>query len=97
VNERILVTKRIVALEGDIVKTLPPWKDKTVRIPEGHVWVEGDAPNSRDSNHFGPLPLGLVNGRIDAILYPHWRTRWVDRLVPDHIAKRMLHHRNNVR
>ena len=68
-NAPYFVTKRIVAMEGDIVRTLPPWEDKTVRIPKGHVWVEGDDPTrSRDSNTFGPLPLGLVNGRIDAIL-----------------------------
>lgn len=52
----MLVTKRIVALEGDVVRTLPPWKDKTVRVPKGHAWVEGDEPiRSRDSNTFGPV------------------------------------------
>lgn len=28
-------------MEGDIVKTLPPYPLPEVRIPEGHVWVEG--------------------------------------------------------
>lgn len=65
----MLATKRIVALEGDIVRTLPPWKDKTVRVPQGHAWLEGDEPlRSRDSNTFGPLPIGLINGKIEAIL-----------------------------
>lgn len=55
-NSNTLVTKRIVALEGDVVRTLQPWKDKTVIVPKGHVWVEGDEPmRSRDSNTFGPV------------------------------------------
>jgi inner membrane protease subunit 2 len=56
VNKSVLVTKRIVALQGDVVRTLPPWKDRMVRVPPGHAWVEGDEPNrSRDSNTFGPV------------------------------------------
>jgi inner membrane protease subunit 2 len=38
------------------VKTLPPYPDAEVVIPDGHGWLEGDAPfNSEDSNHFGPV------------------------------------------
>ena len=38
------------------VKTLPPYPDMEVVVPEGHGWLEGDAPfNSEDSNHFGPV------------------------------------------
>lgn len=37
---RVLV-KRIVALNGDIVNTLPPWPESRVKVPVGHVWVEG--------------------------------------------------------
>ena len=38
------------------VKTLPPYPDTEVVIPDGHGWLEGDAPfNSEDSNHFGPV------------------------------------------
>jgi inner membrane protease subunit 2 len=33
--------KRIIAVEGDIIKTLPPYPEAEVRIPQGHVWVEG--------------------------------------------------------
>jgi len=95
-NASILVTKRIVALEGDVVKTLQPWKDKTVIVPKGHAWVEGDEPTrSRDSNSFGPLPLGLINGRIDLILWPHWRYQKLQRYIPPAAEKRILHHRNN--
>jgi type IV secretory pathway protease TraF len=42
--------------DNDQVKTLPPYPDTEVVIPEGHGWLEGDAPfNSEDSNHFGPV------------------------------------------
>ncbi len=38
------------------VKTLPPYPDTEVVLPEGHGWLEGDAPfDSEDSNHFGPV------------------------------------------
>jgi hypothetical protein len=38
------------------VKTLPPYPDMEVRVPDGHVWVEGDEPfHSADSNQFGPV------------------------------------------
>ncbi|CAG8650637.1 20790_t:CDS:2 [Cetraspora pellucida] len=36
-----VITKRIIALEGDTVFTLPPYPDKFLRIPNGHCWVEG--------------------------------------------------------
>lgn len=35
------IIKRIVALEGDTVKTRPPCLEPEVKIPQGHVWVEG--------------------------------------------------------
>ncbi|CAG8752987.1 3587_t:CDS:2, partial [Dentiscutata heterogama] len=50
-----VITKRIIALEGDTVFTLPPYPDKFLRIPNGHCWVEGDdVYHSKDSNTFGP-------------------------------------------
>ena len=34
-------------------------------VPRGHVWVEGDnSERSCDSRIFGPLPLGLIKGRV---------------------------------
>lgn len=36
-----------------------------VTIPKGHVWLAGDnASNSTDSRDYGPVPLGLVKGRV---------------------------------
>ncbi|KAF8192484.1 hypothetical protein BJ912DRAFT_924827 [Pholiota molesta] len=63
-----LIIKRILAKEGDTVKTLPPYPDTEVVVPENHVWVEGvksfrnplgDEPFwTDDSNRFGPSPTG---------------------------------------
>jgi len=66
-----LIVKRIVALEGDTVKTLPPYPDTEVTVPEGHAWVEGDEPfKSEDSNHFGPIPLGLIDSKLTYVIWP---------------------------
>lgn len=40
-NPNQLLVKRIIALEGDTVKTLPPYPDAEVTVPTGHIWVEG--------------------------------------------------------
>ncbi|QCD85636.1 mitochondrial inner membrane protease subunit 1 [Vigna unguiculata] len=38
---------------------------KTVVVPKGSVWVEGDnKSDSRDSRKFGPIPYGLIYGKI---------------------------------
>lgn len=63
-NPEQLTTKRIVALQGDVVHPLPPSPPGPVRIPPGHVWVEGDSRfRSRDSNTYGP-----VSGRQESRL-----------------------------
>lgn len=39
--------------------------DRLQRVPEGHVWLEGDnASNSTDSRVYGPVPLPMVRGRV---------------------------------
>ncbi|KAI0265194.1 peptidase S24/S26A/S26B/S26C [Gloeopeniophorella convolvens] len=66
-----MLVKRIVALPGDTVKTLPPYPEKELVVPEGHAWLEGDAPfNSEDSNHFGPVPLALVDAKLLRVIWP---------------------------
>lgn len=50
-------------------------REEVIRVPEGHCWVAGDNLEwSRDSRLFGPLPLGLVKGKVLAVVTP-WRER----------------------
>ncbi|KAL0333207.1 UNVERIFIED_CONTAM: Mitochondrial inner membrane protease subunit [Sesamum angustifolium] len=68
--------KRIAALAGDWIHL--PSLD-TVRIPEGHCWVVGDnAACSVDSRSLGPIPLGLICGRITHVVWPPQRLGRVD-------------------
>lgn len=77
INGRKMLVKRIVAVAGDVVKTLPPYPDAEVFIPEGHVWVEGDEPfRTLDSNKFGPVPLALLDSKLKYIVWP------LDRIGP---------------
>mmetsp|Transcript_15333 Transcript_15333/g.39466 ORF Transcript_15333/g.39466 Transcript_15333/m.39466 type:complete len:179 (-) Transcript_15333:1746-2282(-) len=67
----VSVVKRIVAFEGDVIKTNGYKKQQYLKIPVGHCWVEGDHPvASKDSNSYGPVPLGLLTGKVIAILWP---------------------------
>jgi mitochondrial inner membrane protease subunit 1 len=54
-------------------------KIKTMlRVPDGHCWLAGEnAPASIDSRHYGPVPLALVMGRVEAIIWwDGWKLRW---------------------
>ncbi|ORY98560.1 mitochondrial inner membrane protease subunit 2 [Syncephalastrum racemosum] len=76
-NPNRIITKRIIALEGDIVKPLR--KKDTVSVPKGHCWVEGDeAFHSKDSNSFGTVPMGLINAKVTHILWPLSRSGRVE-------------------
>ncbi|KAL8488962.1 hypothetical protein ACS0TY_025032 [Phlomoides rotata] len=64
-----VVCKRVKGVEGDVVSyVVDPNKSdeqKTVEVPKGHVWIEGDnINNSRDSRQFGAVPYALVESRI---------------------------------
>uniref|UniRef100_A0ACD5W8U6 Uncharacterized protein n=1 Tax=Avena sativa TaxID=4498 RepID=A0ACD5W8U6_AVESA len=74
-DPRKTVIKRVLGMEGDAVTYLvdPGNSDdsKTVVVPKGHIWVQGDnIYASRDSRQFGPVPYGLVNGRICCRILP---------------------------
>ncbi|KAL2761191.1 hypothetical protein ACRALDRAFT_1026371 [Sodiomyces alcalophilus JCM 7366] len=73
-NPETVAVKRVIALEGDMVRTTVPYPDPVVKVPQGHVWVEGDGPQGKsiDSNTYGPIAVQLITGRVTHILYP-WR------------------------
>ncbi|KAK7539340.1 peptidase S24/S26A/S26B/S26C [Phyllosticta citribraziliensis] len=72
-----LSIKRVVGLPGDLVVVGRRPKGRAggeeqglhwgkVRVPWNHVWVEGDNwRESVDSTTYGPVPMGLVNGRAE--------------------------------
>eukprot|EP00884_Botryococcus_braunii_P008005 jgi/Botrbrau1/17205/Bobra.0817s0003.3 len=71
-NPRYQVCKRVIAMEGDVVTVRFPTslagevgvRQKSVKIPPGHVWLEGDnSVNSQDSRYYGPVPYALLVGR----------------------------------
>jgi len=72
-NPEELLIKRVIATEGDIVETngSGDYPLPRVRIPSGHVWVQGDnRAVSVDSNKYGPVSLGLMVGVATHILWP---------------------------
>ena len=78
----ILITKRIMALQGEAVRTRSLHSQELTVIPPGHAWVEGDEKfHSRDSNFFGPVSLGLVQAKIVGILWPFTRAGPVSSLI----------------
>lgn len=59
-----MAIKRIVALDGDTVVTRAPYPFPEMKVPSGHVWVEGEHPdyqrNTLDSNTYGPVSCSTV-------------------------------------
>lgn len=53
------------------------------------MWIEGDNPqNSVDSRSYGPVPVGTIQGRVVARVWPLPHARWITRHAPrpDHNA-----------
>ncbi|KAL4606199.1 uncharacterized protein LOC142609749 isoform X1 [Castanea sativa] len=75
--------KRIIALPGDWIGTTHNSHDDVLKVPKGHCWVEGDnSASSMDSRSFGPIPLGLVKGRVTHVVWPPQRIGLVERVFP---------------
>lgn len=67
-----LLAKRVLALEGDLIKLSAKDKFKWYQIPKGHVWVEGDAGiRSRDSLSFGPVIITTFLADLHQYRF-HW-------------------------
>lgn len=51
-----------------VPEDMVPGSGRYITVPVGHCWVEGDnALWSVDSRHYGPIPLGLVVGKVLAV------------------------------
>lgn len=75
--------KRVIALEGDHVRSIN-YKTKIVKIPRGHCWVEGDNhAHSHDSNSFGPVAVGLIQGKATRIVWPPRRWQRLENITCD--------------
>ncbi|KAJ3103977.1 hypothetical protein HDU97_009632 [Phlyctochytrium planicorne] len=71
-NPHRAICKRILGLPGDRV-LVDPTKSTTdfVTVPKGHVWLQGDnLNNSTDSRTYGPVPMGLLRGKVYMKLFP---------------------------
>jgi len=70
------VCKRILGMPGDELRAAPPpgWPadyGRTVTVPQGHVWLQGDnTDDSTDSRSYGPVPIALIQAVVVCRLYP---------------------------
>jgi inner membrane protease subunit 1 len=56
------------------------FKEEMIRVPAGHCWLAGDNLEwSRDSRLFGPVPLNLIKGRVEAVVWPPMAMRSLKR------------------
>ncbi len=73
----IMAVKRVIALEGDSVRTKSPYPFAEERVPPGHVWLEGDHAESNDSNTYGPVPVALLVGKVKGVFWPWEKAGWI--------------------
>ncbi|XP_065070662.1 mitochondrial inner membrane protease subunit 1-like isoform X2 [Rhopilema esculentum] len=74
-NPNTMICKRIAAMGGDMVEKPNGLnsgsEDSHIKIPKGHLWLLGDnSGNSTDSRIYGPVPYGLVRGRVCFKVWP---------------------------
>ncbi|TPX32470.1 hypothetical protein SmJEL517_g04484 [Synchytrium microbalum] len=44
------------------------------QVPPGHIWVQGDnSSNSKDSREYGPIPMGLIRGKVFCRVFPEFK------------------------
>ncbi|KAG0456216.1 hypothetical protein HPP92_024004 [Vanilla planifolia] len=75
-DHKQIFVKRLIALPGEWVQV----SSDAFKVPEGHCWVEGDnSALSWDSRSFGPIPMGLIRGRVTHVIWPPHRIGKVER------------------
>lgn len=94
-NPKTLLTKRILGLEGDLIRlnrfNRSATPTRLIRIPMGHCWVEGDDGfHSKDSHDFGPIPIGLVDAKVSLIVWP------ISRFGPPSRRSTLDHHHDQL-
>ncbi|VVC40939.1 Peptidase S26A, signal peptidase I,Peptidase S24/S26A/S26B/S26C [Cinara cedri] len=66
-DDKLFILKRVKALDGQSVRRGINYQ----RVPRGSVWLEGDNFKvSEDSWTFGPVPKGLIYGRVVCRIWP---------------------------
>jgi hypothetical protein len=74
-----VLVQRIVAEEGTLMYD-PRFLDYRY-IPKAHCWVQIDDRFPKEANDdsyvFGPISMGLIHGKVRAILWPPKRYQWL--------------------
>lgn len=79
-SPHVSILKRVQALPGEPVRVHDAQRVRTLHVPPGHVWLEGDNKmQSTDSRQYGPVPLALVRGRVVARFWPLRHMCWMRR------------------
>ncbi|KAI9154169.1 hypothetical protein LWI28_021915 [Acer negundo] len=92
-NHKEKLIKRITGLPSEWIATR---NFDVVKIPNGHCWVEGDDPSlSMDSRSFGPVPLGLVLGRVTHVVWPPQRIAFSETAFFDWVAMLYIIEKHN--
>ncbi|KAJ7783461.1 peptidase S24/S26A/S26B/S26C [Mycena maculata] len=70
-----VICKRVIGFPGDVICVDPTGlkapSTEHVVVPKGHIWITGDnAAYSRDSRDYGPVSMGLIQGRLYARILP---------------------------
>lgn len=82
VDHRIRLVKRLIGMPGDWISV--PETAEIRKVPEGHCWLEGDNGSvSWDSRIYGPIPLGLVQGRVTHVVWPPHKIGRVNKRLPE--------------
>jgi inner membrane protease subunit 1 len=63
-TEQGMVEKNVDS-EGRRLSSRRKGEGQWIKVPKGHVWLQGDnMSNSTDSRMYGPVPIGIVKGKV---------------------------------